>query len=38
MISNGIVRCLNALGIVVKVQRFYEIVMKKINNVFQLTY
>ncbi len=27
MISNGIVRCLNALGIVVKVQRFYEIVM-----------
>jgi hypothetical protein len=37
MISNGIVRCLNALGIVAKEQRLYEIVIKKINNVFQLS-
>ena len=29
MISNVIVHCLNALGIVSKEQRFYEFVMKK---------
>jgi len=29
MISNEIVYCLNALGIVAKKQRFYEFVMKR---------
>jgi len=29
MISNEIVHCLNALGIVAKKQRFYEFVMKR---------
>ena len=29
MISNEIVHCLNALGIVAKEQRFYEFVIKR---------
>jgi len=29
MITNEIVHCLNALGIVAKEQRFYEFIMKK---------
>jgi len=29
MISNEIVHCLNALGIVAKKQRFYEFVIKR---------
>jgi hypothetical protein len=34
MISNGIVHCLNALGIVAKVQRFYVFVRKKTQLMF----